>query len=316
LSGARACQQPIALLRERTSVASAMKRFDVCVVGSANLDLVAVTPRLPAPGETVLGTGYAEYAGGKGLNQAIAAARAGAQVVFVGAVGDDAAGAQLLDVMRADGIDTEHVARVPAPTGRALIGVTDAGENSIIVVPGANSAVTATQVSASAMPAAKVVVVQLEVPLAIVAAALATARAGGSITVLNPAPAQELDAHVLAHCDIVVPNEHEAARLGGPLALLGFGATAVIVTKGAEGAELYSSGGVVAFPAFGVDAIDTTGAGDACCGALCAQLAAGEPIERAVRYAMAAGALATTTRGAVPSLPTAAAISVLLARSP
>ncbi len=293
-----------------------MSRFDVCVVGSANLDLVAVTSRLPAPGETVLGSDYAEYAGGKGLNQAIAAARAGASVAFVGAVGDDVAGSRLLDVMRTEGIDTEHVARVAAPTGRALIGVTDAGENSIIVVPGANAAVAMAQVSTSAMPAAKVVVVQLEVPLAVVAAALAAARVGGAITVLNPAPAQELDATVLAHCDIVMPNEHEAARLGGPMALLGFGATAVLVTKGGEGAELYSAGGVVTFPAFAVDAIDTTGAGDACCGALCARLAAGDHIETAVRFAMAAGALATTRRGAVPSLPAAAAIRALLTRSP
>jgi ribokinase len=288
-----------------------MSRVDVCVVGSVNLDLVARVSRLPSPGETVLGGGYAEYAGGKGLNQAVAAARAGAQVAFVGAVGDDEAGGRLLAVMAGDGIDVAGVARVAGPTGRALIGVADTGENAIIVAPGANLAVTPDRVVA--MPPAAVVLVQLEVPVATVAAALAAARAAGAITVLNPAPAQPLDATVLAHCDIVVPNEHEVGLLGGPLALLGFGATAVVVTKGAEGVELYSSAGMVALPAFVVEAIDTTAAGDAFCGALCARLAAGDGLDAALRFAMAAGALSTTTPGAVPSLPSAAAVRALLA---
>lgn len=287
-----------------------MDRVDVCVVGSVNLDLVARAPRLPGPGETVLGTDYAEYAGGKGLNQAIAAARAGAQVAFIGAVGRDAAGDQLLAVMAGDGLDTVHVARVDRPTGRALIGVSDAGENSIIVISGANLAVTPDRLAA--MPAAAVLLVQLEVSIDTVAAALSAARAMGAITVLNPAPAQRLDATVLAHCDIIVPNEHEVGLLGGPLALLGFGATAVVVTKGADGVELYSESGMSAFSAFPVDAIDTTAAGDAFCGALCARLAAGDALATALRFAMAAGALSTTVAGAVPSLPTAAAIRELL----
>ncbi|MCU1504317.1 MAG: rbsK [Ilumatobacteraceae bacterium] len=289
-----------------------MSRFDVCVVGSANLDLVARTSRLPGAGETVLGSDFAEHAGGKGLNQAVAAARAGAQVAFVGAVGTDAAGEQLLAVMALDGIDVTRVERVAAPTGRALIGVSGAGENSIIVVPGANATVRVDQVTADRLPGARVVLVQLEVPLAAVAAALATARHAGAMTVLNPAPAQELDASVLAHCDVVVPNEHEAALLGGPLALLGFGASVVVVTKGAEGAEVYTTDGMSVLPAFAVDAVDTTAAGDAFCGALCARLAAGERLEDAMRFAMAAGALATTRQGAVPSLPDEVAIRVLL----
>ena len=138
--------------------------FDVCVVGSANLDLVAAAERLPGPGETVLGTTFAEHPGGKGLNQAVAAARAGARVAFVGALGRDAAGEALLGVMTDEGIDTDGVARVAAPTGRALIGVGAGGENSIIVVPGANGHVDAAHVRAH-LPAARVVLVQLEVPI-------------------------------------------------------------------------------------------------------------------------------------------------------
>ncbi len=281
--------------------------FDVCVVGSANLDLVAMTARIPAPGETVLGHGYAEYPGGKGLNQAVAAARAGARVAFVGAVGSDTAGHVLLTVLRADGIDVANVAVVDGPTGRALIGVADSGENSIIVVAGANASVTA-----SGVPAARVVLAQLETPVRVVHDALAAARAAGAITVLNPAPAQPLPPELLALCDIVIPNEHEAELLGGPQAMFELGATVVVVTRGAAGAELHSAAGVVAFPALRVDTIDTTAAGDAFCGALCARLAMGDHLDEAMRFAGAAGALATTVAGAVPSLASAEAIERLL----
>lgn len=286
--------------------------FDVCVVGSANLDLVATTETLPAPGVTVLGTSYAEHPGGKGLNQAVAAARAGARVAFVGAVGLDAAGRGLLDVLAAEHIDATGVQQV-GTTGRALIGVSAAGENSIIVVPGANATLTAEHVRA-ALPRARVVLVQLEIPLPAVGAALATGRAMGATTVLNPAPAPAapLPAEVLQHCDLVVPNEHEADAIGGAPSLLAEGATTVIVTRGAAGISLVTSADTVDLRAFTVEAVDTTAAGDAFCGALCAELAAGADLAAAVRVAMAAGALATTVAGAVPSLPRRAAIDELL----
>jgi ribokinase len=284
--------------------------FDVCVVGSANLDLVAATPRLPAPGETVLGTTYAEHPGGKGLNQAVAAARAGAGVAFVGAVGTDAAGDLLVGVLDDEGIDTSRVLRVAGPTGRALIGVSAGGENSIIVVPGANAALTDVDV-----PAAAVVLAQLEVPLPTVIAALRGARRNGAMTVLNPAPAAPLDAELLGHCDLVVPNEHEATLLGGPAVLLDHGSATVIVTRGAEGVDVHTAAGVERAGAFAVDTVDTTAAGDAFCGALCARLAAGDDLSVAVRYAMAAGALATTVAGAVPSLPRGEQIEALLRRA-
>ncbi|MBP8211346.1 MAG: ribokinase, partial [Ilumatobacteraceae bacterium] len=154
--------------------------FDVCVVGSANLDLVATVARLPGPGETVPGTSYAEYPGGKGLNQAVAAARAGASVAFVGAVGADAAASTLLSVLAADHIDPSYVGIASLATGRALIGVASSGENSIIVVAGANGTVTADD-----LPAARVVLTQLEVPLPAVARAMAAGRRDCAITVLN-----------------------------------------------------------------------------------------------------------------------------------
>jgi ribokinase len=286
-------------------------KFDVCVVGSANLDLVARAERLPGPGETVLGSDYAEHPGGKGLNQAVAAARSEAVTAFVGAVGSDHAGDRLRGVAAAEGIDVSALATADAPTGRALIGVDDRAENSIIVVPGANGTVTADQVTTS-MPTARVVLVQLEVPVDAVAAALAAGRAGGARTVLNPAPAAHLPADLLALCDVVVPNEHELELVGGIEVLLAAGVGAVVVTLGARGVRVVTADGVADVPAFPVTPVDTTGAGDSFCGALSARLAAGDALLDAVRYASAAGALATTVAGAVPSLPRADAVRALL----
>jgi ribokinase len=282
---------------------------DVCVVGSANLDLVAGSSRIPAPGETVLGHSYAEHPGGKGLNQAVAAARSGASVRFVGAVGDDPAGNRLRQVLVDDGIDAGSLAVATEPTGRALIVVDDSGENSIVVVPGANATVTAP----SDVGAARVVLCQLEVPIAAVAAALAAGRAAGATTILNPAPAAPLPAGVLAACDVLIPNEHEVELLGGAAALLAAGCGAVVVTLGGAGVDVHTSGDLMHVEPFPVDVVDTTGAGDAFCGSLAARLAAGDGLIDAVRWAAAAGALATTRHGAVPAQPTAAQIARLLA---
>jgi len=286
--------------------------FDVVVVGSANLDLVARTLRLPGPGETVLGSDFAQHPGGKGLNQAVAAARAGASVAFVGAVGDDDAGRVLRSVAATEGIDVSGLSVADGvATGRAVITVDDSGENSIVVVPGANAFAYVGDLSA-----ATVVLAQLEVPVATVIAAFAVARAAGSRTVLNPAPVPVggLPDELLSLCDVLVPNEHEVELLGGVDELLASGVAAVVVTQGAAGVTVTEAPDATTWSveAFEVDPVDTTGAGDAFCGALAARLAAGADLRPAVRYAAAGGALATTTAGAVPSLPHAADIERLL----
>jgi ribokinase len=283
----------------------------VCVVGSANLDLVATTKRLPGAGETVLGTSYAEHPGGKGLNQAIAAARSGATTTFVGAVGGDDAGRALLAVMAGDGVDAGAVlVRAGAPTGRALIAVDEHGENSIIVVPGANATV-GIDGDVAVPRATDVVLAQLEIPLDSVTAAFRAARAAGARTVLNPAPATALPDELLELCDVIVPNEHEVELLGGVDTLRTHGIATVIVTLGGRGVRVVDGAGDRVLAAFDVTPVDTTAAGDAFCGALAAQLAFGTPIDDAVRWAMAAGALATTVAGAVPSIPHRAAVEQL-----
>jgi ribokinase len=292
--------------------------FDVVVIGSANLDLVASTPRLPRPGETVLGTHFAQHPGGKGLNQAVAASRLGASVAFIGCVGDDDAGGVLRSVALDEGIDVSLLSvEAGCPTGRAMIAVDENAENSIVVIAGAN-----TRVAPTAAPSAAVVLVQLEIPLDTVVAACRAARASGTRTVLNPAPAPPdgLPRELLECCDVIVPNEHELELLGGADALLAGGVGAVVVTRGSAGVTIVEAqaGGQPsrsrAIPAFEVDPVDTTGAGDAFCGTLAARLAAGDPLDTAARAAAAAGALATTVAGAVPSLPLASAVERLLSR--
>ena len=282
--------------------------FDVVVVGSTNLDIVATAPVLPRPGETVLGHGYAEHPGGKGLNQAVAAARAGARTAFVSAVGTDAAADALLDVMRREGIDTTGVVRHPdLPTGRAVIGVADDGENSIIVISGANGAVRV-----ATLPTAAVVLAQLEVPVDTVRAAFAAARAMGATTVLNPAPARDLDNGLLQLCDVVVPNEHEVELLGGVGHLIALGAETVVVTQGRDVALVSSVSATTAVAPFRVQPVDTTGAGDTFCGSLAARLALGDALADALRYASAAAALSTTRSGAVPSIPSATEVNAFM----
>lgn len=287
--------------------------FDVVVVGSLNLDLVARTPRIPQPGETVQGTDYSELPGGKGLNQAVAAARAGARVAMVGALGDDAAGDTLRDVARGDGVDDRWITTVNGvPTGRALIAVDDAAENSIVVVPGANAHVALTE-----LPVARVVLAQLEIDPAVVAAAFRRAREHRAITVLNPAPAERAPADLLALADIVIPNQHELEVLGGRQALADAGVRTLVVTLGGDGADLFDgtdpSATALHVDPFPIEPVDTTGAGDAFCGGLVARLAAGDALTDALVFAAANGALATTRAGAVPSLPTADETLALIA---
>jgi ribokinase len=277
--------------------------FDVVVVGSANLDLVATLDHLPLPGETLLALDYAEHAGGKGLNQAVACARMGARTAFVGCVGRDDAGSYLRNVLEREGIDTSLLRTIESPSGRAFINVDHRGENAIVVVSGANA-----QVKPVELPEAAVVLLQLEIPLSTVAATLQAARNRNITTVLNPAPAQKLNAELLTLVDVAVPNENEARMLGGKEQLLNLGVREVVTTLGERGAEVSSRSGVVAVPPFVVNPVDTVGAGDAFTGALCAMLAQGWTVQDAARVGAVAGALATTVRGAVPSLPTRLAV--------
>jgi ribokinase len=279
-------------------------RFDVVVVGSANLDLVARTSRLPKPGETVSGSHFFEACGGKGVNQAIASARAGARTAFVGALGGDHAGETLLAALIKDGVDVSAVQRVSAPTGRALIGVSDDGENSIIVVPGANHAISIEDIEKykNLISSAKVLLCQLEVPLSVVQHAFELAGASTK-RILNPAPAQTLPHSLLGVVDIVTPNEHEVELLGGVSKLQSLGVKTVIVTQGEKGATVVDETGTRQVDPFKVMPVDTTGAGDAFCGMLAARLALGESMADSLRAAVIGGALATETEGAVPSLP-------------
>jgi ribokinase len=290
--------------------------FDVVVVGSANLDLVALAARLPHPGETVSAHDYFEACGGKGANQAIAASRAGARTAFVGAVGRDSAGDTLRAAFVAENVDLRHLSTVDRPTGRALIGVSDDAENLIIVVPGANHALSAGDIDAAhgVLASAKVVLMQLEVRLDVVQRA-AELAGPHTIVVLNPAPAAELPDALLAHVDVITPNEHEERLLGGATSLLARGVGAVVVTEGARGARLVRADSSQRIAPYPVTPVDTTGAGDAFCGVLSARLAlAGGMVALpdALRAAAVAGALATQVQGAVPSLPRWSAIAAAL----
>lgn len=278
--------------------------YDVVVVGSTNLDLVATVEHLPEPGETVLATSYAEHAGGKGLNQAVASRRAGADTAFITCLGTDAAGSGLHRLIVNESI-AAHVTDHDGPTGRALISVDGDAENSIVVVPGANAHLTLGAVESfrRVLERARVILCQLEVPIEAVEAALAIGKAGGARTILNPAPARDLPSSLLSLCDVIVPNQHEIAMLGGASALLEAGVGTIVVTLGARGIRVVTAEGDMEIPPYAVRALDTTGAGDAACGALAASLALGDDITTAARRASAAGALAATRSGAVPSLP-------------
>jgi len=280
----------------------------IAVVGSINLDVVVGVERHPAPGETVVGGDRHELPGGKGANQAVAAARLGATVRFVGRVGDDDAGRRLRGGLAAEGVDVAHVRVDPeAPTGMALIAVDAAGENTIVVSPGANARVGAGDVEAArdVLASAAVTLVQHEVPEAAVAAAIAAA--GGKV-VLNPAPARPLVAPV----DVLIPNRGElealAGRAGDPVELAREleAARAVVVTLGAEGAVVVEGERVERIRAPTVEAVDTTGAGDAFCGALAQALDSGADLVDAARWAARAAAASVTRPGAQGGLPHAA----------
>jgi ribokinase len=277
----------------------------IAVVGSINLDLVVAVDRHPAPGETVVGGDCRQLPGGKGANQAVAAARLGSEVAMVGRVGADAQGAWLRDGLWTERVDVEHVRedRV-APTGVAMIAVDARGENTIVVSPGANARVDARDVAAASdvVRGAEVVLVQHEVPAAAVAAAIATA--GGTV-VLNPAPARGLAAPV----DVLVPNRGELETLAGgrgdpvTLARSITAARAVVVTLGEEGAIVVEGDRAERVRAPHVEAVDSTGAGDAFCGALAEAMAGGATVVEAARWAVRVAAVSVTRPGAQGGLP-------------
>lgn len=290
----------------------------IVVFGSINVDLVIPVPRLPAPGETVLGGDYALFPGGKGANQALAARRAGASVMLAGAVGRDGFAGVALDLLRRDGVDLQLVTEIDRPTGCAGIMVAGSGENMIAVASGANHAVTADMVPDRLFSPDTVVVAQMELPLAETAAVLRRARASGARTVLNLAPAAPLPADLLADIDLLVANEGEAASLGAAPQLIARGLRqGLVVTRGAAGAVAYlASGEVIAVPALPITPVDTTGAGDTFVGVMAASLDAGLALGPALRRAGAAAALACLERGAQPGMPWAAAIDEAAARLP
>ncbi len=303
---------------------------EVAVLGSANRDLVLPVAALPMRGETVLAAEAVHHAGGKGLNQAVAAARAGARTAFVGAIGDDEPGAELTALLRDEAIDARRLRVTDSPTGLAVVLVDRTGENCIAVAPGANATVLELgEADLALLTKARVLLAQLEIPLATVTSAARAARRAGATVGLTAAPAQRLPKQLLAAVDLLVVNEHEARTLadlgthpGASAALhtvmdvLLESVAGVVVTQGAAGVLYRSrSGSSLQVPALRADAVDTTGAGDAFTGALAAVLADDADLVTAIRFAVAAAALSVEHPGAVPSIPRREQIEARLRRA-
>ncbi|MEM7459442.1 MAG: ribokinase [Pseudomonadota bacterium] len=280
------------------------------IVGSINLDLVASGAPLPTAGETVTGARFAQHPGGKGANQALAARRLGAEVHMVGCVGDDALAEPALALLRKDGVDVANVmSEIGTATGVALIAVSPDGENQITVASGANARVGQSDVAG--LPKCDVILCQLEVPVSAVNAAANLAAETGALLAVNLAPALDVPRELIDRADVLIVNQVEADFYGDALHHDG---GMVALTLGGDGAALFKQGREIArVPAFAVEAIDTTGAGDTFCGALVVALAEGERPEQALRFASAAAALAVTKAGAQPSLPWRKAVEALLA---
>src|SRR5689334_10105907 len=290
----------------------------VVVIGSLNMDLVTRAPRLPKGGETLIGESFATVSGGKGANQAVAAARLGAQVSMIGCVGNDAYGEALRGALLAEQIDCQAVSTVDGSSGVALIVVDDNSQNTIVIVPGANGALSAEAIDRfdSVIQAADVLICQLEVPDASVGHALKRGRELGKTVILNPAPvSRPLPSDWYASIDYLIPNESEASALSGlsvdslksaqaaATRLIAMGAGKVIITLGAQGSLFADGQRFEHFPAPAVKAVDTTAAGDTFVGGFAAALAAGQDEAQAIRFGQVAAALSVTRAGAQPSIP-------------
>jgi len=293
-----------------------MKQCNIVVIGSANIDLVTRVPRSPQPGESLIGRSFATVTGGKGANQALAAARLGASVHFAGCVGDDAFGAQQRRSLSAGGVDVSYLKLHPSePTGTAVILVADEGQNTIVVTPSANYGLLPEDLTPlrPLIAQADALLLQLEIPLETVEAALDIARSCGTLSILDAGPAQKLSEHLVAKADVISPNETEAEAITGVKIstiddactaaerLLEMGAKHAVMKLGLRGA-LYLGEEEIYIPAFTVRAVDTTAAGDAFTAAL-AVVWKQMPLPEALRFANAAGALAAMTPGAQPSMP-------------
>jgi ribokinase len=308
-----------------------MTTGEIAVVGSLNADLTVRVPRFPAPGETISGDGFAIVPGGKGANQAAAAGRLGGRVAMIGQVGADAQGALLREALQAAGVDTRLVAvDESAATGVAVITIDAHGENEIILAAGANGTFAPERLAPAlgALRSARVVLLQLEIPLATVLRAAAEARSAGAVVILDPAPAIPIPDQLLSLADYVTPNERELAILVGgtptgddtPLdavdamarTVLARGAARVLVKLGARGARLVAPEMARSWPARQVHAVDTTAAGDAFNGALAAALTEGASLDQAVRFATTAASISVTRAGAQPSLPTRSEVEAVL----
>ncbi len=302
------------------------RRARVVVIGSYAVGLVMRTSRIPARGETVLGRDFRRMDGGKGSNQAVACARLGAHTTFVAAIGDDAYGREALALLAREGVDASHVRNVPElATGAGFIVVADDGDNAIAVDLGANRALSRDDIDRAegAIAEADVVLAQLEIPLDTVLYAVAVARRHGVRTILNPAPAPELPVGDLSDVDILTPNVTEAQAIAGwshgdastlGAALLRNGVGAIVLTVGENGAHIIDGRGGRAVPTYPVDAVDTTGAGDAFSAALAVALGEGEPLDDAVAFACLAGAFSVQSLGTVPSYATRAELAALRRR--
>lgn len=292
----------------------------IAVIGSCNTDMVIRTIKMPRPGETVLGGSFMMNQGGKGANQAVAAAKLGGETLFIAKVGDDIFGKQTIEKLKSAGVETTDVGVTKEyPSGVALINVDESGENSIAVASGANAALLPADIDAaeSAIASAAIMIMQLEIPVETVVHAAKVAKRHGVTVVFNPAPAprKALPAELLANVDIIIPNKTEAETITGIeitdddtalkaiLAMHGFGIKTVIFTLGSKGALVCENGDCELVPSFKVKAVDTTAAGDTFCGALCVALAEGMTLHRAAEFANKAASIAVTRMGAQQSIP-------------
>ena len=300
---------------------------DILVIGSLNADLVVRTPRLPLPGETIQGEDLLIVPGGKGANQAVAAARQGAGVAMAGRVGSDSFGTTLVENLQHNHVDTSHILTDAGATGTAVIAVDASGQNSIVISPGANGKVSPADVDSLDFRGVAMLLLQLEIPLETVMHAAGVARQHDVRVLLNPAPARPLSDALLAEVDMLIPNEIELASLTGmPVrdlgevesaaqSLLARGLQTLVITLGANGSLIVTDTLSQHIPGYRVEVVDTTAAGDAFIGGLSVALLEGKTLGEAVRRANACGALAATRLGAQPSLPTSEQVDQLISRT-